>query len=113
MFRAIPICVVLSSLVSGCNQSPSSSFAKYDLGGGRYFVEIENTEGGAWLKFHSSSEGMVVTEELYDFSWGKSHRLQIDNGKLTIDDVDRGQLQPGDRIVVKSSGEILINGTER
>ena len=56
---------------------------------------------------------MVVTEELYDFSWGKSHRLQIDNGKLTIDDVDRGQLQPGDRIVVKSSGEILINGTKR
>lgn len=114
MGRVRSVCVLLCLLATGCGQSfPPPSYAKYDLGGGRYFVEIENTEGGSSLRLQSSGEGTVVTEELYDFSWGKSHRLQIDNGKLTFDGVDRGQLQPGDQIVVKSSGEILVNGTKR
>ena len=113
MFRTIAICVFLALLVTGCNQSPPSSFAKYNLHGGRYSVEIENTGGGTSLKFSSSSEGMIVTEELYELSWGNSHRLEIDNGKLTVDAVDLGELKPGDQIVVKSSGEIFINGTKQ
>jgi hypothetical protein len=114
MGRVISVCVFLFFLATGCGQSTSPpSYAKYDLGGGRYFVEIENTDGGSSLKFHSRGEGKFVTEEVYDFSWGKSHHLRIDNGKLTIDGADGGKLQPGDQIVVKSSGETFVNGTKR
>jgi len=100
-------------LLSSCQQSPTRSFAKYDLGGGRYYVEIEDTQGGTSLKFNSHSEGKVVTQEQYDLSWGKSHRLQIDDGKLTINGGDLGKLQPGDRIIAKVNGDILVNGAKR
>lgn len=114
MDRMRSVCVFLCFLATGCGQStPPPSYAKYDLGGGRYFVEIENTEGGASLKFNSHGEGAVVTEESYDFSWGKSHHLRIDNGKLTIDGADGGLLQPGDKIVVNLLGETFVNGTKR
>ncbi len=113
MFRAVPLCVLLTLLALGCGRSTASSFAKYDIGGGRYFVEIENTDGGSALNFKSSGEGNAVTGERYDLSWGNAHRLQIENGKLTVDGVDYGKLEPGDRITFKASGEMLVNGTKR
>ncbi len=114
MGRVKSVSLFLCLLATGCGPSTSlPSYAKYDLDGGRYFVEIENTQGGASLHSNSRGEGKVVTEEFYDFSWGKSHHLRIENGKLTIDGADGGELKPGDRIVVKSSGETFVNGTKR
>jgi hypothetical protein len=116
MFRVVSIGVALLVMAIGCRQAPAPSapsYAKYDLHGGRYFIEIEDTQGGSSLDFNSSGKGNVVQEERYTLTWGKSHRLQIENGALTIDGADRGKLQPGDRVVIKPSGDILINGTER
>lgn len=113
MFQYRIACAALCLLLSSCDPSPHQSFAKYDLGGGRYYIEIEDTQGGVSLKFHSKSEGEVVTGERYDLSWGKSHQLRIDDGKLTVNGVDSGTLQPGDRIVAKVNGDILVNGAKR
>ena len=113
MFHSRIAGAILCLLLSSCHQSSLKSFAKYDLGGGRYYVEIEDTQGGTSLKFDSHSEGKVVMEEQYDLSWGKSHQLRIENGKLAIDGVDFGGLQPGDRIIAKVNGDILVNGAKR
>jgi hypothetical protein len=102
-------------LVGGCGGgSPSPrSYAKYDLAGGRYFLDCEDTGDGSSLKFQSTSEGTVVTKELYEFSWGGRHQLRIEDGKLTVDGTERGTLQPGDRITIKASGDLLVNGSKR
>jgi hypothetical protein len=110
--------LTLTSL--GCQQQaspPATSFAKYDLDGGRYVVEIQDTEGGSSLDFQSkgqgSAQGEVVKQERYNLSWGKSRRLQIENGVLSVDGANLGELKPGDRIVVSKSGKTLVNGAER
>jgi hypothetical protein len=105
-------------LFAGCGggSAPSPSprtFAKHDLAGGRYFIDCEDTGGGSSLKFKSTGEGMVVTKELFEFSWGGTHQLVIEDGKLTVDGKDRGPLQPGDRITIKESGDLLVNGSNR
>jgi hypothetical protein len=114
MIRISVIGAILCLLAVGCDRPSSQSFAKFNLDGGRYFVEIENTEGGTSSIFQSTGEGTNVIEERYDISWGSSHRLQIENGNLNVNGVDRGRLQPGDRIViVEGSDEVLVNGTKR
>ena len=118
MIRHVLASSVVFGLLAGCSggssPSPSSrAYANHDLAGGRYFIDCEDTGGGSSLKFKSTSEGMVVTKELYDFSWGGTHQLQIEDGKLTVDGTDRGALQPGDRITIKASGDFLVNGSKR
>jgi hypothetical protein len=114
MIRISVIGAILCLLAVGCDRPSSQSFAKFNLDGGRYFVEIENTEGGTSSIFQSTGEGTNVIEERYDIFWGSSHRLQIENGNLNVNGVDRGRLQPGDRIViVEGSDEVLVNGTKR
>ena len=115
MIHRVLACFVFCVLFAGCGVgSPSAgTYAKYDLAGGRYFLDCEDTGGGSSLKFASTSEGMVVTKELYVFSWGDTHQLRIEDGKLTVDGADRGTLQPGDRITIRASGELLVNGSQR
>jgi hypothetical protein len=60
-----------------------------------------------------TSKGKDVTKELYDFSWGDTHQLRIEDGKMTVDGTERGLLQPGDRIKITATGAILVNGTRR
>lgn len=50
MIRTLSMSVALSVLVAGCGRPSSPSFAKYDLNGGRYFVDIENTVNGTERK---------------------------------------------------------------
>jgi hypothetical protein len=56
---------------------------------------------------------MVVKKELYDFSWGGTHQLRIEDGKLTVDGTEQGMLQPGDRITITAAGDVLVNGSKR
>lgn len=108
----LPLLAVLVSL--GCQPQPvAPSYAKYDVGGGRYYVEIEDTGNGSSLKFHSHSEGDMVTQEHYEVTWGAGRRLVIENGELTVDGEPRGALQPQDRIVINQAGELLVNGSPR
>ena len=113
MFRAI-CCLLVCLLAAGCQQAPPPpSYAHYDLGGGRYYLEIEDTGNGSSLKFHSHSEGDEVTEEHYDVRWGAGRHLVIEDGELTVDGEKRGTLQPQDRIVINQAGELSINGRPR
>jgi hypothetical protein len=111
VFVSSMICVLLAGCGSG--SAPTRSYAKYELSGGRYFIDCEDTGDGSSLSFNSTSDGTVVTRELYEFSWGGKHQLRIEDGKLTVDGTDRGTLQPGDRITIKASGDLLVNGTMR
>lgn len=113
MLRALAVGVSLALFVAGCGQPSPTSFARYELDGGRYLIEIDNTGSGSTLNFHSRGEGTTVTDEKYDLTWDNSRRLQIVNGALTIDGIERGTLQHGDRIHINSSGEVLVNGTTR
>ena len=115
MMRHVLVSAVICALISGCGggSPPSRSYAKHDLAGGRYRIDCEDTGDGSSLSFSSTSEGTVVTKELYEFSWGGTHRLRIEDGKLTVDGTGRGTLQPGDRITIKASGDILVNGGKR
>jgi hypothetical protein len=115
MIRDVLFSFVVCLLFVGCGggSSSSGSYAKYDLAGGRYFIDCEDTGDGSSLSFKSTNEGEVVTRELYEFSWGGTHQLRIEDGKLTIDGKSRGTLQPGDRITIKASGDILVNGGQR
>jgi hypothetical protein len=115
MIRHLLLSAIVAMLFAGCGGgSPTPpSYAKYDLGGGRYFIDCEDTGGGSSLRFDSASEGDVVTKELYELSWGGSHQLRIEDGKLTVDGTERGTLQPGDRITIKANGEIFVNGGQR
>ena len=118
MIRLVVACCVLCFLFVGCGRvSPPPqrprTFAKHDLDGGRYFIECEDTGSGSSLSFRTTSEGMNVTGETYDFSWGDTRRLRIEEGRLTVDGAERGQLEPGDRITITAAGEILVNGSKR
>ena len=115
MIRHVLLYSVVCVLFVGCGwgSPPPHSYAKYDLAGGRYFIDCEDTGGGSSLSFQSTSEGTVITNELYEFSWGDAHQLRIEDGKLTVDGMDRGMLQPGDRITIKASGQLLVNGSMR
>lgn len=114
MHRALAFFIVCV-LFAGCDvgSPPARTYARHDLAGGRYFLDCEDTGGGSSLKFTSTSDGMVVTKELYEFSWGDTHRLRIEDGKLTVDGADRGSLAPGDRITITASGDLLVNGSLR
>lgn len=115
MIRHVFFYSVVCLLFAGCGggSPPSRSYAKHDLAGGRYFIDCEDTGDGSSLSFNSTSEGTVVTKELYEFSWGGTHQLRVEDGKLTIDGTDRGTLEPGDRITIKASGDVLVNGGKR
>lgn len=115
MIRQLLIYSVVCLLCAGCGGGSSSapSYAKFDLAGGRYFIDCEDTGDGSSLNFESTSEGMVVTKELYEFTWGGTHQLRIEDGRLTVDGNERGTLEPGDRITIKASGDLLVNGTQR
>lgn len=115
MIRHVLVYSVVCVLLAGCGggSPPSRSYANYDLAGGRYFIDCEDTGVGSSLKFKSTSEGTAVTKELYEFSWGGTHQLRIEDGKLTVDGTERGMLEPGDRITIKASGQLLVNGSKR
>jgi hypothetical protein len=113
MFRAI-CCLFACLLAAGCQQAPPpTSYAHYDLGGGRYYVEIKDTGSGSSLKFHSHSEGDEVTEEHYEVRWGADRHLVIEDGELTVNGEKRGTLQPKDRVVINNAGELSVNGSPR
>ena len=113
--RTLPPLVTLLLLLAGCapNASAPSSYAKYTIGGDRYFLEVEKTEGGSSLTFNSKSSGTKVDEEHYDLSWGKDKSLKIDNGQLQVNGINYGAIDPGAKIVIKADGKLLINGEER
>ncbi|MHC1768555.1 MAG: hypothetical protein AB9869_30470 [Verrucomicrobiia bacterium] len=114
MTRVALLGALLWLLAIGCGEPSSPSFARYNLDGGRYFVEIKDSGGGTSLSFVSTGEGTNVVEERYDLSWGGgSHRLLIENGNLKVDEVERGRLQHGDRILIEKSGEVVVNGARR
>lgn len=116
MIRHLLVCSVACVLLVGCGQGTgptAHSYAKYDLAGGRYFIDCEDTGGGSSLAFSSASEGSTVTRELYKFSWAGTHELRIEDAQLTVDGRDQGTLQPGDRITIKASGELLVNGSRQ
>jgi len=118
MTRRAVVFTVLCFLSVGCGRvtppaAPPRTFAKHDLNGGRYVIECEDTGGGSSLSFRSASDGKGVTGEVYDFAWGGSRRLRIEDGKLTVDGADRGTLQPGDRITITVDGQVLVNGSNR
>src|SRR5687768_15611221 len=110
MISRVVVCSVLCFMCVGCGRvspatpTPARTFAKHDLNGGRYFIEREDTGGGSSLSFRLAGEGKGVTREVYDFSWGSTHQLRIEDGKLTVDGAERGMLQPGDRITITATG---------
>jgi len=112
MFRHALVCLVVCALLIGCGggSAPSPSYAKYDLADGRYYIDCQDTGPGSSLKFNSTSEGTVVTNELYEFSWGGTHQLRIEDGRLSVDGTERGTLQPGARITITAAGDVLVNG---
>lgn len=87
--------------------------ARFNLEDGRYTVELKNTAGNLSINFRSKSEGDMVVEEEYIFLWGDGHQLQILDGQLAADGVDLGALEPKDKIVVESSGKVMVNGEIR
>ena len=106
--------VLFPLLFAGCGGgSPLPRPAKYELAGGRYFIDCEDTGRSSSLTFNSSSEGKVITRELYEFSWDSTHQLRIEDGKLTVDGTERGTLEPGDRITIRASSDIFVNGSKR
>jgi hypothetical protein len=115
MIRRVVAYSVICLLFVGCGRvsPPPHAFAKHELNGGRYFIDCEDTGGGSSLSFSSTSEGQVVKKELYDFSWGGTNQLRIEDGKLTVDGTERGTLQRGDRITITAAGDVLVNGSKR
>lgn len=108
--------LVLLLLLVGCGPSSSpqqSTFVKHTVGGNRYFIEVENTNGGSSLSFNSKSSGTKVDEEHYELTWGLNKSLKIDNGQLQVNGTNYGEVKQGDKIVVKEDGKLLINGAEK
>jgi hypothetical protein len=115
MIRRVLAYSVICFLLVGCGRGspPPHAFAKHALNEGRYFLDCEDTGGGSSLSFRSTTEGQVVKEELYDFAWGGTHQLRIEDGNLIVDGTERGTLQPGDRLTITAAGEVLVNGRKR
>ena len=101
-------------LLAGCAPSNTAppSYVKHTLGD-RYYVEVENTQGGSSLTFNSKGSGTKVDDEHYELTWGSDKSLKIDNGQLQVDSIKYGKVEPKDRIVIQADGKVLINGSER
>jgi hypothetical protein len=110
--RSLLLTTGLCLFAFGC-QPAATPFAKYDLGDGRYNVEIEDTGGNSSMNFESHSEGTDVIAERFNVSWGAAQQLVIENGKLSMNGEDRGTLEPGDQIVINKAGELRVNGQQR
>ncbi len=114
MYRVLICGVLLALLGAGCDRPalPPATYARHNLANGRYFIDCENTGSGSSLDFSSSSEGGEVKTELYKFEWAKSNQLQIKDGQLSINGADYGAIEPGTRITIQPSGDILLNGSK-
>jgi hypothetical protein len=102
--------VILGLCALGCGAPPAGSFVKYNFGGGRYFVEIDDTQGGSSLTSDSKGEGTKTVAERHEIVWGEGRLILIVDGVLSVDGVVQGPLDRGARIKVTSAGDVFVNG---
>ena len=84
-------CVAMLLVWGGCNSKTGPgamgpAWSKYDLGGGRYFVEIEATHPfNSSIDFRFRDAGDTKLEEYVNLSVGEKTRLRIEDGQAACE----------------------------
>jgi hypothetical protein len=115
------ICALLSALLVSCHASkvattPTSTMPLVqEHRWGNHVIEYDATPTNDY-SFHASFEDdgdgnpVEVANLTID---GKEHQLRFRNGTLSLNGMEYGAVQKGDRVKLSGDGKVFVNGTER
>ena len=102
--------VVTIALSAGCSRPAAEQVAVFDACG--YHIEVRSADyANRSIDARCSGSGDARTDDV-TLKLDR-HTLRIAGGVLTLDDRDRGAVEPGDRILLTGGGRVTVNGENR
>jgi hypothetical protein len=115
------LCALLCAFMVGCQASrvattpAPTTLLGHEHRWGNYIIEYDETPGSDY-SFHANFEddGNGNPAEVVTLTAdGKSQQLRFRTGTVSLNGVDYGPVQKGDRVKLGADGTVMVNGTER
>jgi hypothetical protein len=118
MRRCCTLFVLTCTVLAGCQSSKAPTVPTplvHQHKWGNYVIEYDDLPGNDYsfqATFEDDDKGNQVEVVNLTIN-GKTQQLRFRNGSVSVDGVDYGAVQKGDKLKLAVEGRLLVNDTER